>query len=82
MNKKGMLELGNIIGILFVLVVLAFIVVNIIDDLTSEVIKTVKVKCIDSRGVEFEDELCIKEIKCGIISSNWKWWGGEACHGK
>jgi len=78
MNKKGML--GNIIGIVFVLIVLAFMVICAIEDLTSEVIKTEKVKCIDSRGREFENETCIKETKCGIISSNWEWFGLEECN--
>jgi len=72
------MERGNLVGIILLLLWVSFFLVLILDEITSEVMRTERVKCIDNQNAEFEDEYCVKEIKCGVIS---KIFRTEHCYG-
>jgi len=60
-------------------VMLILFSLGMIEKYTEEIIRTERAKCIDDVGAEFEDEYCIKEIKCGIIM---KKIGKSYCYGE
>lgn len=62
---------------LFILICLT-IVLMVIDVATLETMRFERVKCIDETNAEFEDEYCIKEIRCGVIT---KIISKESCYG-
>lgn len=67
----------DIILYLLVLFIILFLLGLGIEASTTETIATERVKCLDKQGAEFEEEYCIKEIKCGAIS---KLFNIEGCN--
>jgi hypothetical protein len=50
-----------------VFIALLLLTLLILENVTSEITKIERVKCIDKQGAEFEDEWCIKEFRCGVV---------------